>query len=112
MGGKVSHNSLSRRCYFWGGLAAASVAMFPAAGSAQSITIAPVTVSLASGQLTTTLSAANRGTGEVAIQVRAFEWSQESGDDVLTPTENLLFSPPIATIRPGGSQTVRVLLRA
>ena len=112
MGDKVSHNSFSTRCFFWRSLAAAAVAMCPAAGSAQSITIAPVTVSLASGQLTTTLSVANRGAGEVAIQVRAFEWSQGSGEDVLTPTENLLVSPPIATIRPGGSQTVRVLLRA
>ena len=38
-------------------------------------------------------------------------WSQEEGNDVFTPTRELIVNPPIFTIPAGGSQLIRVGLR-
>lgn len=46
------------------------------------------------------------------MQVETTFWSQEEGEDRYTPTREILATPPIFTIPPGGSQIVRVgLLR-
>jgi fimbrial chaperone protein len=38
-------------------------------------------------------------------------WSQEEGDDVFTPSREVLANPPIFTVPAGGSQLIRVGLR-
>ena len=38
-------------------------------------------------------------------------WSQQDGRDVLSPTNEVLVSPPIATIAPDKEQIIRVGLR-
>ena len=45
------------------------------------------------------------------MQMDVLNWSQEGGDDVLTPTRELIANPPIFTVPPGGKQLVRVGLR-
>jgi fimbrial chaperone protein len=90
-----------------GGLAFASA---PAA--AQSIGIAPVGITLASGEMTTTLRVTNRDSVATAVQVRPFLWDQAGAEDGLTATHMLLVSPPIAHIAPGQTQIVRLLLKA
>jgi fimbrial chaperone protein len=50
-------------------------------------------------------------TAPVSFQVRAFRWEQDGDDDILTPTTDLTVSPPLGTVAPGKSQTVRIVLR-
>lgn len=50
----------------------------------------------------------NRGTDEISLQVRIFEWSQIDGEDQLTPAADVVASPPAVRIPAGGSQTIRV----
>ena len=45
------------------------------------------------------------------MQMDVLNWSQEGGDDVLTPTRELIANPPIFTVPPGGKQLIRVGLR-
>lgn len=78
---------------------------------AQALQIAPVVIILAPGQQTSTLSLSNTGSSPQAIQVRCFAWSQLHGIDTLGPTDNLLASPPLATLPTGRTQTVRLVLR-
>jgi fimbrial chaperone protein len=66
---------------------------------------------MAPGQATTTLTVINQGTSGSAIQVRAFAWAQADGEDQLTISDGVLVSPPLATIAPGATQIVRLLLR-
>jgi fimbrial chaperone protein len=58
------------------------------------------------------LTVTNRNPDKVSFQVRGFSWQQDAqGDDVLAPTDALMSSPPIATVQPGASQVVRLVLR-
>ncbi len=83
------------------------------AGRAQAaeLEIAPVLLTLAPGQSSATIELRNNGKAPVAIQARAFAWTQLADDDVLTPTQEVILSPPIFTVAAGASQTLRLLLR-
>lgn len=97
------------------GLAAAVGLVFglgaPAAGLAQAITVLPVNIQMAPGQLAATLTIVNEGDVDTSVQVRAFAWSQQPGGDRLDPSALILASPPLATIKPHARQVVRLILR-
>jgi len=80
------------------------------AGAGQ-LEVSPVTLDMPNGTASTVLTVVNRGTERTGIQVRGFTWSQSTRDDQLSPTRDLLISPPIAELNPGETQTVRILLR-
>jgi fimbrial chaperone protein len=79
--------------------------------NASSLEISPVSVNLVAGQRAKVIEIRNRGGSSVAIQIRAYSWSQSGNTDVLVPTRDVILSPPIFTIPAGGSQTIRLLLR-
>jgi fimbrial chaperone protein len=78
---------------------------------AASLEILPVIVVLAPGQATATIEVTNHGDNPVAIQTRPYSWTQTGDADTLTPTEEIILSPPIFTVPAGASQTMRLLLR-
>ena len=86
-------------------LAGASIA------SGASFGVSPVRVTLSDDQKISTIIVRNDGTETVSMQMDVLNWSQEEGDDVLTPTRELIANPPIFTVPPGGKQLVRVGLR-
>jgi fimbrial chaperone protein len=53
----------------------------------------------------------NHGGAPVAVQIEAQDWRQTEGADVITPSNSLFTSPPLARISPGTRQSVRVLAR-
>lgn len=75
------------------------------------MTVLPVHVQIPPGQKAATLSVTNAGAAETSIQIRAYAWAQPNGDDQLTATDDVVVSPPIATIAPGGTQIIRLVLR-
>ena len=77
----------------------------------QALTVLPVHVQIPPGQKAATLSVTNAGTAETSIQIRAYAWAQPNGDDQLTATDAVVVSPPIATIAPGATQIIRMVLR-
>jgi fimbrial chaperone protein len=81
------------------------------AASAQALAVLPVNILLSPGQKATTLTVTNQGTGETAIQVRAYAWSQKDGEDQLTPTDVVAVSPPLTSIAAGATQVIRLILR-
>lgn len=87
-----------------GGLAADKVL-------AAELEIAPVLLNFAPGQTSATIEIRNRGDAPATVQARPFLWSQTQDDDVLTPTQDIILSPPIFTIPARTSQTMRLLLR-
>ena len=68
-------------------------------------------VNLLPGQKVMTIEVTNRGGVPAAIQIRAYGWSQIDDEDMLSPTRDIVLSPPIFTVPEGVSQTVRLLLR-
>ena len=87
-------------------LAGASIA------SGASFGVSPVRVTLSEDRKISTIIVRNNGAETVSLQMGVLNWSQEEGDDVLTPTRELIANPPIFTLPPGGKQLVRVGLRS
>jgi len=81
------------------------------AAGAQSLAVLPVNVFLAPGQNAATLAVTNHGDRETAIQIRPFAWNQPDGNDDLVATDELVISPPLATVAAGATQVVRLILR-
>jgi len=77
----------------------------------QALSVLPVNVLLSPGQKATSLTVTNNGESETAIQIRAYSWSQPDGNDQLTASDEVVASPPLATMAPGASQVVRLILR-
>jgi fimbrial chaperone protein len=99
------------RRFILGGVIGFAAAM-PLQASAQSLEVHPISVELARGRSTGTLTLSNHGTLPVTIQVRAFVWSQHAeGLDQLDATEAIILSPPFVTLQGGQSQIVRLLVR-
>ena len=78
---------------------------------AQSLTVLPVSIQMAPGEMATTLTVINQSDHETAVQIRAFAWDQNDGTDQLVPSKGLLESPPLGTIPAGASQVVRLVQR-
>ena len=78
---------------------------------AGSFEVTPIRVEIVPGQTTTTITLRNLSDDVSSEQVRAFSWTQTGDEDNLTPTQDIVMSPPIFTIPPGQVQTVRVLVR-
>jgi fimbrial chaperone protein len=79
---------------------------------AGSFTANPIRLTVPAGANSTSLLLENTGDQPVLVQAELMAWSQQDGKDVLTPSQDLIVSPPIFKIATGASQTVRVgLLR-
>jgi len=78
---------------------------------AASLGISPVRVELSPTTPTAALTLRNGGVEPTVVQVRAVAWSQNGGEDVYEPTNDVIVSPPIFTVAGNGAQVVRVGLR-
>jgi fimbrial chaperone protein len=81
------------------------------AAPAQALSVLPVNIFFSPGQKASSLTVTNAGATETSIQIRAYAWSQQGGDDQLTESDAVVLSPPLTTIAPGASQVVRLILR-
>ncbi len=75
---------------------------------AGSFTVDPVRVTLSAGHAVGALTVKNVGHDASVIQLETSRWTQQGNQDVLTPSREILATPPIFTLPPGGSQIVRV----
>jgi len=82
-----------------------------APADAGQFSISPLRLDLAAGATTAALTVRNDEATPVVIQGQGLAWSQEGGQDTLTPSRDLLISPVVFTLPAGGSQLVRVALR-
>ena len=78
---------------------------------AGSFSISPLRVDFAETAGTAALTVRNEDATAVVIQTQGLGWSQEGGQDALSPSRDLLISPAVFTLQPGGSQLIRVALR-
>ncbi len=76
---------------------------------AASLRVAPVRLEASASQPTTTLRVWNADKAAVKVQVRVYRWTRKNGDDILTPTKDVVASPPISTLKPGAENLVRIV---
>jgi fimbrial chaperone protein len=94
------------------GLSALAMAAPAAPALAGSFQVNPVQIVLQPDRLITSLAIRNAEGQPVSVRVLTYRWTQVNGDDVYTPTDALVASPPIFTIPANGRQLVRVGLRS
>lgn len=75
---------------------------------AASFMATPVKLTVPPGANSTSLSLQNTADQPVLVQAEVAAWTQRGGEDVLTPSQDLVVSPPIFTVAPGSSQIVRI----
>ena len=80
-----------------------------AAAMAANLQISPVLINFAAAQNTAGVSLMNLGDQPLFGQVRVYLWDQQNGEDVLTPTQEVVASPPLVQIAARGSQTIRLV---
>jgi fimbrial chaperone protein len=73
-----------------------------------SMDIAPTLVQLTPGAAGL-VYVTNHGAAPLTVEIRAMDWRQEGGRDLLAPSDALFTSPPVVAIAPGARQSVRVL---
>lgn len=81
-----------------------------AAPPVTTLDVAPTTLDLKPG-VAGLFYVTNHGARPVTVQIEAMDWHQGDGRDRLVPSTQLLTSPPMARIAPGGRQSVRVMAR-
>ena len=94
-------------------LATAAV-LCSAAGLAMagSFSLAPLGLSIAPRESSSSVVAINSGDGPLVIQVKTLAWTQRDGKDVRDETRDLIANPPIFKLGPGEQQLVRFASRS
>ena len=78
---------------------------------AASLEVAPTTLRIEASSGVAVLQLANRGNEPIVVQIEGFDWQQVGSSDELKPSDAVVVSPPMARIKPGEKQTVRLMVR-
>ncbi|AHL75369.1 molecular chaperone [Stutzerimonas stutzeri] len=81
------------------------------AEAASSVLIWPINPTIEADASAAALWLENRGQAPVRLQVRVLDWSQQDLNDQLEPQQQVVGSPPMATVEPGKRQLVRLIRR-
>lgn len=92
-------------------LGAGTLLVSSACAVAGSLSVSPVRIDLSPAMRSVVLNVRNDGDRPVVVQSELVAWSQEDNQDRLESTDDLIASPPIFKIAPGGVQIVRIALR-
>jgi fimbrial chaperone protein len=89
----------------------ASVALLAASPAlASGLQVAPVAVTLTAAKSSDGLVLSNVGDTPLHAQVRVYRWQQGADEgETIEPTGDLMISPPMIALQPGGQQLVRVI---
>jgi fimbrial chaperone protein len=79
--------------------------------AASSLGVAPIRIELSPVVTTAVVTVRNQEDSAVTVQAQPSAWSQQDDQDQLTDTHDLLVTPPLFTIPPGGRQVLRIALR-
>lgn len=70
---------------------------------------APISIEIAAGEQSQTLTLTNTGDTPLRAQIRVMDWRQSDGAEDLVPARTLRASPPIVEIPPRSQQLVRIV---
>ena len=77
--------------------------------SAQSMELSPTRVQMIGAERASTMTIRNDNPEPLNVQIRAMDWRHEGAEDLYSPSQTLLASPPQATLAPGESQVIRIV---
>ena len=77
--------------------------------SAATFSVDPILVTLPRGDASASVAITNQSQQKLRLQVSGFAWQQKpSGEIALSPTEDLVFFPPLLTLEPGETKRIRI----
>lgn len=91
------------------GVAVLAAACLMTGAEAASLRVAPIGLTLSAQQPSGTIRIWNDGKAPMQVQIRVFRWTVEGGKDVLTPSKDVVASPPMARLLPGAENLIRVV---
>ncbi|QEY25897.1 fimbrial biogenesis chaperone [Neisseria zalophi] len=87
-----------------------ALSAFAFGSHAAGLQISPTGLSLPAKQRAGIFTLTNTDSAPLTAQVRVYRWTQdENGQDVLTPTRDVIASPPMVKLAAGGVQQFRVI---
>ena len=90
-------------------LAAASLMSVAAPASAAGLQVTPISLDIPAQEQSQAMFLSNSGKTPLRAQVRVQAWTQSGGNEQLETTREVVASPPIVEIAPGGRQMVRIV---
>lgn len=76
---------------------------------AATIHVKPTMTLIPPGQSAAVITLTNQGDTPLNAQVRLFGWDQVQGEEALSPTNRLVASPPMLTLAPRQTQSIRLV---
>src|SRR5579863_9074302 len=77
--------------------------------SAATFSVDPILVTLPRGDASASVAVTNQSQQKLRLQVSGFAWQQRpSGEIALSPTDDLVFFPPLLTLEPGETKRIRI----
>lgn len=76
---------------------------------AASIGISPLSIEMVNEQSASSMNLYNESNANTNLQIRIFEWRQESGNDQLIPTNDIVVSPPFLKLESKESYNLRIV---
>lgn len=76
---------------------------------AASLQASPVLVELRQDSPSATVQIRNTGQAPISVQTRVYRWTQENGQESLDDTDDIAASPPMTTLQPGATYSVRLV---
>ncbi|BDH45326.1 pilus assembly protein [Salmonella enterica subsp. enterica serovar Choleraesuis] len=91
------------------GLITLAGCLFSLTTFAASLQMYPLTVNFCNKETVEPVYVKNTGSEPIGAQLRVYQWQQKDNKEILTPTQSVIISPPIANIPPGREQLVRLV---
>lgn len=95
-----------------GAIVTAAALLAGTQAGAANLQISPVSIAFQPSQAASGINLQNYGDTPLYGQVRVYAWEQKDGVDVLSPTTDLVASPPVIEVAPNSAQTIRLVRRA
>lgn len=89
--------------------AALIAGMHMTASYAASLRVSPVLIDVSAPTSASSIRIWSEAKLPVSVQARLFRWSQNNGDDTYEPATDVVVSPPITSLKPGGENILRIV---
>ena len=79
------------------------------ASNAFSLSVSPTNISVYAPEKVARLTLSSEKLNSIDLQVQIFKWTQKDGQEILTPTRDVISTPPIVKVPAKGSQIIRLV---
>lgn len=79
------------------------------AAEAASLSVSPIRADVPAPANSSSVALKNDGVSPVNLQIRIFKWLLKNGEDYYEETVDVVATPPVATVPPGGEALVRLM---